>query len=139
MKSGGKIKKSLAFMSIFYILAGTLHFVMPGFYMKMMPSYIPFHHELIYVSGLAEIILGFGLLNHNFMRLSAWGIIALLVAVFPANVYAYTDKVDLGVPQWVLLVRIPLQGVLIYWAYLYAKRNSNPYHFLPLDNSAGGM
>jgi uncharacterized membrane protein len=139
MKSGGKIKKSLAFMSIFYILAGTLHFVMPKFYMKMMPSYIPFHHELIYVSGLAEIILGFGLLNHNFMRLSAWGIIALLVAVFPANVYAYTDKVDLGVPQWVLLVRIPLQGVLIYWAYLYAKRNSTPYHFLPLDNSAGGM
>ena len=134
MKSGVKIKKSLAFMSIFYILAGTLHFVIPDFYMKIMPDYIPYHREMIYLSGIAEIILVFGLLTRNLMRISAWGIIALLVAVFPANVYAYTnDALDLGVPKWALLLRLPLQGILVYWAYIYAKKDSAPYHIPPLD------
>ena len=139
MKAGAKIKKSLVFMSIFYILGGTLHFIFTDFYLKMMPGYLPYHRELIYLSGLAEIILGFGLLNHNFMRLSAWGIIALLIAIFPANVNAYVEKIDLGVPNWVLLARLPMQGVLIYWAYIYARKGYVPYHFPPLDSSAGGM
>lgn len=139
MKSGLKIKKSLAFMSIFYILAGSMHFIIPDFYLKMMPPYIPYHKELIYLSGLAEILLGFGLLNHHFTRLSAWGIIALLVAVFPANIHIYMEKVDLGVPDWVLLVRLPIQGALIYWAYLFARKGSTPYHLPNLDESSRGM
>ena len=57
----------------------------------------------------------------------------------PANIYAYTEKIDLGVPEWALLVRLPLQGVLVYWAYLYARKGSVPYHLPTLDQSSNGM
>lgn len=111
-------------MSIFYILAGTLHFIATDFYLKMMPPYVPYPKTMIYATGLAEIILGFGLLGKKTRRLSALGIIALLILVFPANVYAYVKNIDIfGLPRWVLFLRLPLQGVLIYWAYIYTKKD----------------
>lgn len=110
-------------MSIFYIITGTLHFVATDFYLRLMPPYIPYHKEMVYISGLAEIILGFGLVANKTRRLSAWGIIALLIAVFPANIHAYVNNVDVfGLPRWVLLLRLPFQGVLIYWAYIYTRK-----------------
>ncbi len=122
MKNPRIIKLSLAFMSIFYILAGTLHFIIPEFYLKLMPPYIPYHRFMVFFSGVAEILLGFGLLGKKTRSLSAWGIILFLIAVFPANIHAYVNNVDLGVPLWVLLVRLPLQILLIYWAYIHTKK-----------------
>lgn len=126
MKNPRAFKLSLAFMSIFYIIAGTLHFIATDFYLKLMPPYIPYHKAMVYISGLAEILLGFGLLGKKTRRISAWGIIALLVAVFPANIHAYVNNVDVfGLPRWALFLRLPLQGLLIYWAYIYTKKDNH--------------
>jgi uncharacterized membrane protein len=115
-------KIGLALMSIFYILAGTMHFIIPEFYLKLMPPYIPFHKEMVFLSGVAEVLLGFGLIAYKTRRWAAWGVIALLIAVFPANLHAYLSEVDLmGTPKWALLVRLPVQALFIFWAYLYTK------------------
>ena len=76
-------------LAIFMIGAGTMHFVNPGFFLKIMPPYLPLHEELVLMSGVFEVLLGALLLIPQCSRLSAWGIIALLIAVFPANLYLY--------------------------------------------------
>ena len=109
---------SLYIMAVWYILAGANHFVNPKFYLRIMPPYIPWHKAMIYISGAAEISLGSLLLCPPFSTLGAWGIIALLIAIFPANVYHLTSaKPGKGIPIWALYLRIPFQGVLILWAW----------------------
>ncbi len=110
----------LYIMAALYILAGLNHFRVPKIYLRMMPPYLPAHRLLNYSSGAAEVLLGILLCIPATSHLAAWGIIALLIAVFPANVYMYTnEKAALGLPKWVRLVRLPLQAVLVWWAYLY--------------------
>lgn len=111
-------------MPVFYILAGLNHFKDPGFYLQMMPPYVPAHEALNLIAGAAEIILGLGLLFEKTRKASAWGVILLLIAVFPANLYMYTDNIKFAgkeLPDWVTLVRLPFQLVFIGWAYLYTK------------------
>ncbi len=110
----------LYFMAALYMLAGFMHFYKPKFYLRIMPPYIPFHLALVYISGAIEILLGIFLLVPAFTSFAALGIIALLIAVFPANVYHLTStKKGRGNARWVLYLRLPLQGVLIWWAYLF--------------------
>src|SRR6218665_325780 len=109
----------LYIMAVFYIVAGVYHFVNPGFYLKIMPPYFPFHKAAVWVSGLAEVLLGVGLLFEHSRSFSAYGIIFLLVAVFPANVYMATSEKFHKVPAWIKWGRLPLQFVLVWWAYLY--------------------
>ncbi|WP_306353505.1 DoxX family protein [Flavobacterium sp. '19STA2R22 D10 B1'] len=110
----------LYLMSFLYIIAGLNHFRVPRLYLKMMPEYIPKPMQMVYLSGIAECGLGFLLLVPGLTAYAAWGIIILLVAVFPANIKMYLDdKASLGLPKWVRLIRLPLQLVLIYWAYQY--------------------
>ncbi|KIA98328.1 MULTISPECIES: hypothetical protein [unclassified Flavobacterium] len=107
-------------MALLYILAGINHFRTPGMYLKIIPSYFSNPKLLNILSGVAEIILGSLLLISATSHFAAWGIIALLVAVFPANVYMYQNKkASFGLPRWVLILRMPLQLVLILWAYQY--------------------
>lgn len=107
-------------MATVYILAGLNHFRNPKLYTRIIPNYLPNPSLLNKLSGLAEVVLGIGLLFPQVSKLSAWGIIILLIAVFPANVYMYqNEKAGLGLPKWIRLVRLPLQLVLLYWAYLY--------------------
>jgi len=113
----------LGVMGIFYVVAGANHFRNPGFYVPMMPPYLPAHLTLIYVSGLAEIVLGVAVLVPATRRLAAWGIILLLIAVFPANIHIAVHNVPLagaahgaGALNW---IRLPLQAVLILWAWWY--------------------
>tara|TARA_R110002111_G_scaffold100976_6_gene156467 strand:+ start:24392 stop:24802 length:411 start_codon:yes stop_codon:yes gene_type:complete len=116
-------------LAIFMIGAGTMHFVNPEFYMKIMPPYLPFHKELVLISGVCEILLGILLLIPKYSRLAAWGIIALLFAVFPANVYLYQNQEILPASPIIHLLRLPLQGVFILWAYWHTrspKRSNNP-------------
>ena len=114
------MEASLYIMSGLYILAGAMHFVVPKFYLRIMPRYIPYHKALVAISGIIEILLGILLLIPAFSSLAAWGIIALLITIFPANVNHLTSaKPGKGPPLWVLYVRLPLQGVLIWWAYLF--------------------
>ena len=111
---------SLYIMAIFYIIAGLNHFKNPKFYLKIMPPYLPFHNWLNWISGVAEIVLGIMLFIPEYRSLAAWGIIALLIAIFPANIYHFTSKgKTLPTPMWFLYVRLVLQFVLIYWAWIY--------------------
>jgi uncharacterized membrane protein len=117
-------KLFLILMSIFYIVAGFNHFKNPQFYLDMMPPYLPAHAVLNMLAGVIEIILGIGLLFVKSRRASAWGIIALLIAIFPANIYMYTNNISPGgtaVPEWAALLRLPFQLVFIGWAYVYTK------------------
>lgn len=107
---------------IFLIVAGANHFVMPDVYMKIMPPYLPWHRELVFLSGVAEFGLGALLLAPRFTKIAAWGIIALMIAIFPANIYLYQHQEILPAPPIVHLLRLPLQGVFIAWAYWHTRK-----------------
>jgi uncharacterized membrane protein len=107
-------------LGVAFVLAGVNHFLNPGFYVRIMPPYLPWHLELVYLSGVFEIILGALLLVPRFSRPAAWGLIALLIAVFPANVHMALNP-DLF-PRFspaALWARFAFQGVLLAWAYWF--------------------
>lgn len=108
-------------MTTFFVYAGISHFTKKNFFMKAMPPYIPMPEAMVIISGIAEIIFGLGLLFDQSRSYAAWGIIALLIAVFPANIYMATSGKFKKIPQPLLWLRLPLQIVLIWWAYLYTK------------------
>jgi uncharacterized membrane protein len=110
------------FMAALYVYAGILHFVKPKMYLKIMPPYMPAHLPLVYLSGLAEITLGLMLFVPATQVIAAWGIILLLLAVLPANIYmAQLGGAAFKFPEWVVWARLPLQLVLIAWAYVYTR------------------
>lgn len=110
----------LYLMSFLYIIAGLNHFRVPKLYLKIMPKYIPLPEKMIFISGIAEISLGILLLIPSTSHYAAWGIIFLLIIVFPANLEMYIhDKASLGLPKWLLFLRLILQLLLVYWAYQY--------------------
>lgn len=107
-------------MALLYVLAGINHFRNPRLYLKIIPEYLPNPKFLNAVSGIAEIVFGILLIFSNTTKFAAWGIIALLIAVFPANLYMLQNqKASFGLPKWILLLRLPLQIILIWWAYQY--------------------
>ena len=109
-------------MAAFYVLAGVNHFLNPAVYLKIMPPYLPWHRALVEVSGVCEIALGVLLLVPRFTRWAAWGLIALLIAVFPANLHmAIHPELYPEIPAAALWARLPLQAVLIAWAYVYTR------------------
>ncbi|PRY90511.1 DoxX family protein [Mongoliibacter ruber] len=108
----------LYMMAAFYIFAGVMHFIKPRMYIKIIPPYLPYPALLNAIAGLIEIIFGLGLLFESTRSLAAYGIIILLLAVFPANIYMY-QKGSKGIPKWILLVRLPLQFALMAWAFVY--------------------
>ncbi|ABJ76987.1 DoxX family protein [Leptospira borgpetersenii] len=110
---------SLYTMATLYIIAGILHFVLPRFYLRIMPPYIPYPKLVVYFSGVIEIGFGIMLFFPDTKQLGAWGVILLLIAVFPANLYHYQSRRKTDPPKWVLLLRLPLQLLLIYWAYTF--------------------
>ena len=108
-------------LAIFMIVAGTMHFVNPEFFLKIVPPYLPLHKELVLVSGVCEILLGVLLLIPKFSHLAARGIIALLIAVFPANIYLFQNQDLMPASPLVHFLRLPLQGVFILWAYWHTR------------------
>lgn len=113
---------SLYLMATLYTLAGLNHFRAPGFYLKIMPPYLPAPEFLVFASGVAEAGLGLALFFPATRVMAAWGIIALLIAVFPANLYmAQKGSAVFGIPDWALLLRLPLQLLLILWAWAYTR------------------
>lgn len=118
------IKQGLLWvMAAFYVSAGLNHFLQPAVYTPMMPPYLPWHLLLIYLSGVAEIGLGIAMLLPRFRHVAAWGLILLLIAMFPANLHIALHDVPLfgrtqgfGLWNW---VRLPFQALLIAWAWWY--------------------
>jgi len=111
-------------LAFFMIGAGVMHFAKPDFYLKIMPPYLPLHYELVILSGVFEVVLGVLLLVPKVSKLAAWGIIALLIAVFPANIHIFQNPEVLPAPPILHLLRLPLQGLLILWAYWHTKSKS---------------
>jgi len=110
----------LYLMAFLYIIAGINHFRSPGMYTRIIPPAFKNPKLINTLSGAAEILLGILLLFPFSKIFAAWGIIALLIAIFPANLFMFQDKrAGFGLPKWILFVRLPLQIVLIYWAYQY--------------------
>lgn len=107
-------------MGIILVLAGMNHFRKPKMYERIMPPYIPAHNTMVMLSGLAEMVLGFMLMNKNTQEGAAWGIIAMLILFIPVHIYMLqNEKAAMKLPKWALIIRFPLQFVLIYWAFLY--------------------
>jgi uncharacterized membrane protein len=109
-------------LTLLMVGAGVMHFMKPAFFLKIMPPYVPYHLELVYISGFFEIVLGLMLLIPRYSSSAAWGIIALLVAVFPANIYLFQHQEIVPASPFVHLLRLVLQAVLILWAYWFTRR-----------------
>lgn len=110
----------LYLMAFAYILAGIMHFIKPKMYMRIMPRYLPAHYLLVVVSGIAEIGLGIGAIFVQTRTIAIYGIIAMLLVFLLVHFYMLSgEKASAGIPKWILIARIPLQFVLIYWAYSY--------------------
>ena len=113
---------SIFIMSLFYISIGIKHFTDTDWFIKIMPPYLPLHKELVYISGIFEIIFGIMLLFDKVRYFASWGLILLLVAVFPANIYlAQTNGLAIGVSPFIAWGRLPFQVVFILIAVWHSK------------------
>ena len=109
-------------MSYFYIQIGIKHFTDPNWFMQIMPPYLPYHLELVYLSGFFEIILGILLIFKKTRYIAGWGLILLLIAVFPANIYlAQTNGAAMRISPEIAWGRLPIQAVFIALAYWHSK------------------
>lgn len=124
----GTFKSAMKWLlAVLFVAAGVNHFVRAEFYVAIMPPYLPWHEELVYLSGVFEILGGIGLLIPRLQVAAAWGLIALLVAVFPANVHMALSPESVperfaGVPPFVWWARLPLQLVFVAWAYWFTRK-----------------
>jgi uncharacterized membrane protein len=122
--TAARVKAAMKWLlAALFVVAGVNHFRSPEFYVRIMPPYLPWHYELVLISGVFEIALGVALLIPRFTIAAAWGLIALLVAVFPANLHMALHAEQFPhIPAALLWARLPLQGALIAWAYWYTRR-----------------
>ena len=110
----------LYLMATMYCTAGIMHFIKPKAYLRIMPRYLPKHKLLVALSGVAELILGIALCFQQTKSFAVFGIIAMLIVFLSVHFYMLSGKkASAGIPKWVLILRIPLQFVLMYWAYYY--------------------
>jgi uncharacterized membrane protein len=120
-------KIAVVLAAIFYIGAGTLHFLKPEPYLRIMPPYLPWHIAMVRVSGAFEILGGLGLLLPETRRAAAWGLVLLLIAVFPANLYMATNPIEAGAASIAPVLRwgrLPLQVLLIWWVLWCTRSHS---------------
>lgn len=111
-------------MAVLYIAAGINHFVHPVMYLQIMPPWLPYPAALVLISGICEVALGTLLLLSSTRQLAAWLIICMLIAIFPANIQMLLNYMDQNNPLlWIAVVRLPLQAVLIGWAYGFTKNS----------------
>ena len=112
-------------LAAFFVAGGVNHFARPAVYLSIMPRYLRWPEQLVAVSGAAEILGGVGILFSRTRKLAGWGLVALLIAVFPANIQSIATGVTIAgraIPKWVLWARLPLQGVLVAWVYVACVR-----------------
>lgn len=113
-------------LAVCMIVAGITHFLAPHPYVKIVPPQLPYPEALVYISGFLEIFWGIGLLIPKFSQAAAWGLVLLLIAVYPANINMAVNHIHLdNVPDgiWFQAIRLPFQLVLIAWAFWYTKDN----------------
>jgi uncharacterized membrane protein len=109
-------------MGVFFAVAGVAHFAATQLYLRAMPAYLPEPRVLVLVSGAAEIAGGIGVMIPVTRRAAAWGLVLLLIAVLPANVWMAQHSENFAeIPHWALWARLPLQLPLIWWALRYTR------------------
>ena len=112
-------------LGIFFIVAGVMHFVATATFAKIVPPFLPDPRLLVQISGVFEILGGIGVVVPATQRFAAWGLVALLIAVFPANIFMAIHHAQWpGIPVWALWTRVPLQIPLILWAMVYTRRGA---------------
>lgn len=119
---------SIYIMSLLYILVGIKHFSDPNFFLKIMPEYLNYHLELVYISGFFEILFGILLIFKKTRFFGAWGVFILLICVFPANIYLYnseTAQIALDISKSQALMRLPFQIPLLILAYWHSNEKSS--------------
>lgn len=112
-------------LALLFIASGITHVIFPAMYIAIVPPALPHPRSLVLISGIAEIAGGVGLLVPFTRRMAAWGLVLLLVAVFPANIYMTVAHLPLpGIfgKSWIQWLRLPLQVPLVYWAWTYTRR-----------------
>tara|TARA_Y100001978_G_scaffold192853_1_gene198363 strand:- start:348 stop:791 length:444 start_codon:yes stop_codon:yes gene_type:complete len=115
-------------LATLYIVIGIKHFTETEFFIQIIPSYLNYKKELVLISGVIEIILGFLLFFKFTRKIASWGIILLLLAVFPANIYLYISdftRESLSISKTQALVRMPFQIPLIVLAYWHSQAKSS--------------
>ncbi len=115
-------------MSFLYIIVGIKHFVDIEYFVSIVPNYVSWKKEAVFISGFFEILLGILLLFHKTRKIAAWGIIMLLIAVFPANIYLYVSEIPrdiLNISKIDALIRMPFQIPLIIISYWHSKKISS--------------
>lgn len=118
----------LYIMGVLYMTAGINHFWHATMYVVIMPPWLPYHAALVYISGVFEFMLGLLLFPAGTRRMAAWGIVALLIAVFPANIQmAINYYQEHNANLWLAIARLPMQLVLIWWAWLYTRKYTAAY------------
>ena len=112
---------SIIIMCIFYIGVGVKHFTNPMWFVKIVPPFLPYKLSLVYISGFFEILFGIMLLFPITRYVAAWGLILLLIAVFPANIYlAMTNGAALNTTPLIAWGRLPFQFLFIAIAYWHS-------------------
>ena len=125
----GILRKIVLFgLAIFFIFFGIDHFINPDFYLSIMPPSFPLHLEAVYLSGFFEILGGTGVLFSKFRIIAGWGLVALLVAVYPANIYmALNAEAFPNISTGLLYLRLILQFLFFYWAYTVTTHAYNKH------------
>ncbi|MEB3355857.1 MAG: DoxX family membrane protein [Synechococcales bacterium] len=138
-KSTQKNKEVLrVVLAVCMVVAGILHFAVPDPFVRIVPEFLPAPAALVYISGVIEIGLGVALLVPSISRFAAWGLVALFIAVYPANINMAVNQIHIdGVPDgwWFQAIRLPFQFVLIAWAYWYTRPASSASSASSADNS----
>lgn len=119
---------SIYIMSSLYILVGIKHFSDSNFFLKIMPEYLNYHLELVYISGFFEILFGILLIFKKTRFFGAWGVFILLICVFPANIYLYNSEaaqIALDISKSQALMRLPFQIPLLILAYWHSNEKSS--------------
>jgi uncharacterized membrane protein len=117
-------------LATFFTFAGTMHFVRPREYAAIMPPYVPAHRQAVAISGVAEIVGGLAVIPAATRRLAGWWLVGVLIAVFPANVHMTLNPGEVAkkgvpadrIPAWLLWARLPLQPLMIWWAWRATRR-----------------
>ncbi len=115
------MKAARVLAALFFVVAGIGHFVIPSFYLAMMPLWLPAHQLLVDLSGWAEIAGGVGLLIPRLRRAAGIGLILLLIAVFPANIQMLLNARAAGAAETALWIRLPFQILLVWWVWVVSR------------------
>ena len=115
-------------LAVFMVLAGASHFFADGVYLKIYPPLLPYPATMVYLTGVAEILGGIGLLVPQFSKAAAWGFVILYIAVYPANINMAVNHIQIdNIPNgdWFQAIRLPFQFVLIAWAWWLTRSDSD--------------